>query len=327
MGRRFGLASVVSVLSLCAAVSTGIAADPPDKPEGKAEQRLEDVTVQATHLDEKALSHAVINFVDSHAAPNGRSGLIGRWTQNVCPFAEGLKPAFNQYVTDRIMQVVKSVGAPNGHSPKGCLANVVIVFTDHPQATLDDLAKNYHVLLGYYDPSQEQKVVSFSRPIQAWYLTGTRSFAGGYLSQLAPMKGTGVTQDLPIGMHLDTDPGPAPGGAPGSYFGDSRRSEFQHVTIIVDSRAVTSYPLASVADYVAVLALTRMTSLDGCNPLPSIIDLLAADCPIRAGVDALTAADKAYLRALYSSNLERNLNIAQADVRNRLMQEMSSGGR
>ena len=73
-----------------------------------------------------------------------------------------------------------------------------------------------------------------------------------------------------------------PSGIAGSYFTKGLTSEFLHVLVIVDTRKVAGDSLRSIADYIAMLALTRMGSLDGCSELPSIIDLLSSGCG-RAG--------------------------------------------
>jgi hypothetical protein len=63
-----------------------------------------------------------------------------------------------------------------------------------------------------------------------------------------------------------------------------------------------------------------MAQLDHCAPLPSITDLLANGCNALVA-DTLTVADRAYLKALYSADLEKNLNIERADIKTHMMQE------
>jgi hypothetical protein len=55
--------------------------------------------------------------------------------------------------------------------------------------------------------------------------------------------------------------------------------------------------MGAVGDYIAMLALTQIASLDTCQSLPSIVNLLAAGCANKA--DALSGNDAAYLRGLY----------------------------
>jgi hypothetical protein len=68
-----------------------------------------------------------------------------------------------------------------------------------------------------------------------------------------------------------------------------------------------------------MLALTRMSSLDDCSRLPSIIDLLSSGCGKREKPVALTETDTAYLKALYSANLENTLNLEQGDIRDKMV--------
>ena len=74
-------------------------------------------------------------------------------------------------------------------------------------------------------------------------------------------------------------------------------------------------------DYLALLALTRMADLDLCAPLPSITDLLAGGCATPVA-DSLTGADRAYLKALYSADLGKNLNIERADIHEEMMRQI-----
>ena len=106
-------------------------------------------------------------------------------------------------------------------------------------------------------------------------------------------------------------------GEPASRLGTEGLTGFVNVLIIVDSGEVAEYSLKQIADYVAMLVLTR-TSLDGCSELPSIIDILSADCADRAPPDAITEADISFLKALYAANLEMNLNLERGDIRDQM---------
>ena len=270
--------------------------------------------------DERALSRAISRFVQSHAVPSARSNQIGRWHEDICPLTTGLKPAFNDLVTRRVSEVIRGVGAPHDRSWTGCNTNVVIAFTSSPQGLLDFIAREHHGLLGYYTSAQTRAVTTISHPIEARYVTGTRSLSSGGGSQWAPKNG--AVPDNPTGLLVDTDLGPAPGGTPGSHLGSNRRGEFMHVTVIVDANAVAGYPLTAIADYAAMLALTRVAPQDGCGELPSILDLLATGCGPEAKPAGLTDVDLSYLRALYAADDDRNVNIEQGDMSHRVLQEI-----
>jgi hypothetical protein len=52
------------------------------------------------------------------------------------------------------------------------------------------------------------------------------------------------------------------------------------------------------------------------------MDLLSADCTGRAPPNFITGADVAYLKALYSANLEMNLNLERGDMHDRMLQDV-----
>jgi hypothetical protein len=308
-----------TVFALCAFSTAGSvgAADPP----------LDEVVISTQKFDRRTLDHIIVpRFVQSHGAPSPMIDQVARWRDPVCPKTTGLQSAYNEFVTRRVLAAARAVGAP---TRKKCGINVEIVFTPTPQELLDHLAKVYPALLG---STRSRNDKTFTRALQTWYLTGTRSMAGwspavtgldapptpgssdNPISPTAPLASTpGIQVDLPNGQ------GTAPSGLAGSHLGMSLRSEFLHVMVIVDSHKVTGLPLGALSDYVAMVALTRMASLDTCSELPSIIDLLSAGCGEKAKPSAITVADTAFLKALYGSDLELKLNIEQGEMHDRML--------
>jgi hypothetical protein len=285
-------------------------------------QTLPEVTVTATPLrDHHTLALAVSGFVDSHSAPEAsRTSQIGRWYEPVCPLVTGLQPPGRDFITREILGVARSVGAPTAPVGKKCVT-VEIVFSHEPQALLDHIAKSYRALLGFNPASQTQKqwwksAKTFSRPIQAWYETGTRS-----MDYQPPRGAPSDTCPSCIPALLDSDKTVQPPAGTASRFRQDLRSEFVHVLIIADGGQIARYSLQSVADYLAVLSLTHMSQLDQCAPLPSITDLLASGCTTPVA-DSLTAGDRAYLKALYSADLEKHLNIEQGDIHEQMMRRI-----
>ncbi len=304
---------------LAAAAQTG-APLPPDS------HSLQQVEVVSSKLSRRALNRIVTHFVASHAEPTGTMNQVGRWREVICPKTSGLKPLYAEFVSRRIMAVAHSIGAPTARSVRGCAVNVEIVFTPEPQELLNHIARSYPLLLGSSRSAGDTRI---RRAVQSWYLTGTRSMEGwnppvtGLSSAPSGDMQIQAAISAPFLTGLQIDPpyghGFAPGGISGSHLGAGLTSELLHVFVIVDSREVAGLSLRSVSDYLAMVALTRIGSLDACSELPSITDLLSSGCGTRAKPPALTAADTAYLKALYSSDLEVNLNIEQSDMRDRMV--------
>jgi hypothetical protein len=77
-------------------------------------------------------------------------------------------------------------------------------------------------------------------------------------------------------------------------------SELVHSLIIADAGKVAGQKIDAVADYVAVLALSRWQGLDKCTGLPTILNLMAEGCDADERPDAATPGDLALLTALYT---------------------------
>jgi hypothetical protein len=266
-------------------------------------QALEEVTVSARRdIDHRTLKRVVIpEFVASHGVLSERSGQIGRWRTAVCPMTVGLKPEHDNYVSQRILAVARDVGAP-AQQVGLCTPNVQILFTATPQEEVDDLARTPWI--GYAKVSYKQ-LATFSHPIQAWYVAGTQTDTS--LSVLS-----GVVIDNQFNLIF----------GPADRFREPR-SEIVNIAIIVDATRTRGYSLRTVADYIAVLALTQ-ASLDGCNALPSVIDLFSPDCSARTSPTSITPADVAYLKALYSSDLERRVSMERGEMRNRMLKTIEA---
>jgi hypothetical protein len=252
-------------------------------------------------------SHYVraLKFVQSHGTPAAKTGQLARWSDAICPVTLGLSPAMNAFVSARVAALAAEVGAPVAKRA-GCRPNVEILFTDQPQTLVKRVARKQSAFLGYHDASQTASLVTFSRPIQAWYLTGTQNNKGQRSVDVSEGKAAselGVTQTNG-GLQALEQMAQTPEGCADSHFTRCLSSLFVNVLIVADQNALSGRQIGPVADYVAMLALTQPRSFDGCDALPSILDLLSTKCGDRSEPDGVTDNDVAYLRALYRVNLE-----------------------
>ncbi len=284
-----------------------------------APQQTESVTVTG------ARSRQVLDqFVQSFAAPSRMTGKLARWEDGVCPITVGLKPAFTKFISDQVKAVAAQVGAPvNGHGD--CKPNIEIVFTTAPLGLLDNIRKKQDAFLGYADnDAQRDALAKVSRPIQAWYLTASRDLRGNTLVDSAKALPTEIT--LPDPYHnppfitVLTKQGAM--SVTGGRLDDGMRSTLYHVIIVADPTKLADYEIGTLADYIAMLALAQLSSLDLCQTLPSIVNTLAKDCAMPA--TALTANDLGYLRGLYAIGPGRNLR-GQEDAIAFQMQQQQDG--
>jgi len=300
---------VLSAMLFCPpAVS---AAEFPGRPVPQDSNPLSEVDVTASKLDERELNSVAMKFVASHAAVDPALHQMSRWRAGICPSVTGLTASADAFVMSRVEEVARSVGAGRRGADPKCEVNVQIVFTTEPQKLVDHIANAYPVLLG---ASRSAGDTAISRAIQPWYLTGTAS-PGGFQPSA---ESADATLNLALVGPVNGS-GNQPSGTTGSYFTKGLTSELRHVLVIVDRGKVATLSVRAIADYVAMLSLTHMGSLDACGELPSIIDLLSSGCGERGKPTSLTNADTAYLKALYSSNRETNLNLEQAEMRDRMI--------
>ena len=246
-----------------------------------------------------------------------------RWRQPVCPTTLGLSPAMNEFVTERVKDVAAEVGAPKGK----CQSDVVIVFTSEPQKLLDSMRAKAPALLGFHYPAQLKRIATLTHPIQAWYTTATaggdRSAGMGGLaaSNLAGPIGAG---EGPGGATIDDGCCGTPGGCAGSRLTECLSNQIVAVVVIADRKQVDERPIGPIADYIAMLVLSKV-DLDGdCGELASIVNLMSPKCADDVRPDVLTGADIAFLKALYQINMTE-LMWAQQDSVADLMAVNSAG--
>jgi hypothetical protein len=261
------------------------------------------VTVPKPPTTQELAGESVQNFIAHHARPSAVIGQMARWRTGICPVTLGLSPAFRAYVSARLRAVAEGIGAPVQPENK-CDSNVQIIFTTEPQKMLDAVMKRNSRVLGFHHPNQTRALATFNHPIQGWYVTGTRGVSG--------------PEQIDDSM---ASPGSAPAGQPGSHLSTYRSSVIVNAFIVADTNKLVGYPVGSISDYIAVVVLTMVSSLDNCDPLPSILDLMSATCGDRKKPAAITAGDLAYLKALYQANLELVPSLETSSVLDNMMRQ------
>ena len=316
-----------------ASLSTAALAQSPSRP-GTASPSQNSVGVVVVTGKRKAsdatVRTVIAPFVSLHAARDRKTGMLVRVPPSgVCPIALGLSPAFNAFVTARIFAVAKSVRAPVAKAGE-CQPNVEIVFTEAPQDLVDRLAKRSgDEILGFHYVGESRALSRVTRPIQAWYMTGTVS--------AAPAEATRVIDVIalqprrladganPSEAVVDRAYWPDPYSGTGSRMSPRHNSQLVNVLIVADLGKLDGREIGPISDYVAMLALSQVRSLDACNTLPSILDMLAAGCQSRPAPEALTDSDTAFLKALYTSDLSTSGDSGSYRVEHAMAKDIVAG--
>ncbi len=307
---QWALSATLSLILVLGTATLFARVQKPADSSADGQSEIPSVTVTGhRELDPNALEHTILpKFVLSHSSLSGRTHQIGRWQEEVCPDTFGLQSDFEEYVSRRIKTVAEGVGAPGRSGLLQCAVNVQIVFTSRAKEQLANVAESRPDLLGYAQLAFRRQA-TMTHAIQAWYLTTT------HVDQMRGVD-TGVIGETQAEAMFGVVIGIA------SRFADVR-SDIRHVLVIVDTTKLRGYSQRTVADYIAMLVLTR-TDQDGCSDLPSILDLLSDNCGLRDKPESITDADVAYLRALYSSHLSMKVNLERVEVRDRMLKILNN---
>jgi hypothetical protein len=235
-------------------------------------------------------------------------GKLARWRRGICPYTIGLGDKYAAYVTERIREVAAAVGAPV-NPDSNCRPNIEVVFTTKPQDFMDNVRKSGPAFLGYFaNYSQADEMAKVTHPIQAWYTTDTLDNNGSPQVDTGRCGGT-TLNTLPLEVGQDTGLQSPQGsitlnlscsramGWSGSRLGNPFDAGFYNVLIVAEPAKLTDHEVGALADYISMLALSQSDSLDSCQELLSISNLLTKGCA--SASTKITDGDLAYLRGLY----------------------------
>jgi hypothetical protein len=304
---------------VCSALVLGAAAQEAPRPAAPTEN----VTVTVIKDGEAAVG----KFVEGMTVPTRVTGKVARWKNGICPIVVGLPPESAKLLVRKIRALAAEVGAPvNASDP--CPGNIEVIFTAQPQALLDNIRIMHPVLLGYYDNSaQADRLATSTRPIQSWYSTATVDARGNPIVDGGRKGGVHLSISLPpSGLPGPPDivelymPDAAVTNVTGGRLGDGVSSALNNVMIVADTGKLLGRDAGNVGDYIAMLALAQIVPPETCQPLPSILNLLAPGC----SGETLTSADTAYLRALYKITTTTTLAGQRREIQYQMKQALTA---
>lgn len=306
--RKLKLAGWIAAALLATGPAFATASEPAGPAKAATSTDLSGVTVTGPQAPSPVVN-AASQFVRSHV-PTSRNEQYARFHDPICVKVIGMPAEFDAFVAQRIVELARAVNAPIDPSAS-CSPNVDVIFSSEPQAQLSDIAKRRDVLFGYYLHSEIKKLTTFSRPVQSWYLTRSRDTHGDNILELydpAPCVSS------PKGI-CDLK-APALTGRAGSRLGNDMSSELVHSLVIADANKLSGEKIGAVADYIAVLALSRWQGLERCNSMSTILNLMADGC--EGPPDAATPGDLAMLRGLYMVASREAGALQRAEIAGRL---------
>jgi hypothetical protein len=304
--RRIVFAAIAAALGWPAAAGAQI----PDSP-------AVTVTAPAAPTDQELAGESLSQFIMHHATVHyvntGTTGNLARWRggrQSICPQTAGLTPEYDAFVTARLRALAAYVGAPVQSDPQ-CKANVQMIFTSTPEEKMDAVRKWAIVAFRNRYTGGTKELIAFrsDHAIQGWYMTTS----GGAVVLNTDVASVGL-EVWPVWPQIT--PHYAAMGTLGTHLGGGSGSGIGIgiVILIVDTTKMGGYSIETLADYLSMLTLSVAQSPDHCDPLPSILDLMSPSCSAREPPRRLTAADLAFLKALYYRNTGVGQSLSRAEI-------------
>ncbi len=278
------------------------------------------VIAESKHLTKPELEKASLSFVQTYATPTAKLDQFARWREPICISVVGLDAGKAEKLSARIKDVAKTIGVKTLGA--GCVSNIEIIFSQGERPWLDWVGSNRDAILSYHYVTDLSELRTLTRPVQAWYETATRR-DGGQDNGLTFASGTRALNAVSARDEtIDNVPGPSPAGCGDSRFSSCLQSVFKNVLVYVDGQRMKEGDLGPLTDYLAMMTLSQPRTLDGCANFASVMDILASRCPDRVGATSLTWADQAYLKALYTADLEARRGSEESDIAARMARNL-----
>jgi hypothetical protein len=261
-------------------------------------------------MAQPASDQAINDFVDGHSAIT-RLEKIARWEDPICPNVTGLPANFITYITKRILDLAKGVGAPV-NADQGCKSNLEVVFTTKPQDLLNSIREKQPVMLGYYNNNaQADQMAQIKHIIQSWHAIQTVDLRGRkQLDSRNATQGNAISSNTAASAGMRT--------------GDGLRSTYYAGIVVANPEKLGDPELGTLGDHIAMLALAQPATFGVCRELPSILDMTNPECRKDAPVKALTKADVGYLVGLYKMDAGASLRVQKDTIASMVREKLAT---
>ncbi len=273
---------------------------------GPSAEESEEIVVTGRHAGKQSIRRAAGLFGRKiEATPV--DGQIARWNDPICPKVRGIDQRLQEFVTSRIRQIGREVGAPL--AGERCRTNMLITFTPDAKGLVAAMERRSARTFSAATVEERAILRNSSAPVRWWYTTLLEGSDGRPLLDESPalISESAVLPRNGRERYLSS---------PQSSLIDSKfRATIAGAAVLIDVNQASGYSLLSVADYAAFVALARVRSDIEVVSAPSIIALFTSGAP---RTEALTKWDMAYLQALYKAPANRTASVQ----RRRIVDEM-----
>lgn len=250
------------------------------------------------------------SFVQQLAAISPMADQLPRWDAMVCTSVAGMPARQAQFLADRIAQRAAAVGLQPGGP--GCVPNVAIFVTGESDTFARQLFEQDRTLFAYF---QSNGVSTLGQQALDDFLSTPRAVRWWHVSETFGADGMSLAGDASRGG-LENAPAVRSNG---SRLSGNTREDLMQAIVIIDARRVQGVQLASLADYVALVALAQINPHAATAEYPTILNLFEGTQVNASGPAALTQWDEAFLDALYkSARNASNQRVQQNEIARRM---------
>ncbi len=239
----------------------------------------QDADAAAGHAPSRGRADAYVQ----HVLPGSSSQSVGRWRDPLCPLVSGLARDQAEALLERLSVIAREAGAPLGAAD--CHPNLYIIAAADPKTTLKAWVKRQPLLFGPGHEAEVQRVIETARPVRVWLKVASTGVNGHYATDhsqaLFAMSGQSSVPVLNW-----TDP---------THLSASTARYIAGAAVVLGPQ-VGKVSLGQLAAYIALSTFAEVNPDADLGSEPSILTLFR---PGGAAPEGLSAADEAYLKALY----------------------------
>jgi hypothetical protein len=234
----------------------------------------------------------VQSFVSTVTQLDGE--LVSSWVTAICPKVVAEDPAHVAYIRERLLEVAAEVPF-NANADAACHPNLFVILTGAP----DDFIAGWRERdpgMFIWRPRRGVSRSPESLPVRTWHNVALEP-ADGEVAAGGACKSLGVKSRL---SQLDDS---KCFKSKVSRIRSSVSENLQSVLVLVDTNQAAGVTLRQLADYIALVSLSKVDLAADFSRSDSILRLFASD-DATARPGRLTSWDLAFLRGLYRQSYE-----------------------
>ncbi|GAA0394502.1 hypothetical protein GCM10009093_21350 [Brevundimonas terrae] len=276
---------------------------------------VDEVVVSARQLDEQ-----VSSFVRDISVPDFNLN-VARWHRDMCVSVVNMQNDVAQYIIDRVAEVALEVDVKPGDP--GCSANVTVIATANANETTGEIVNRYrNTLLPDVSGARRsrqalERFAESDLPVRWWHISILIDPDTGQAA--SRMQNGHITGEYAVGHESDGLKSIVDFPSVevrSTNLRSGLRSDLASAIIILDMEKVAGISVPQIADYIAMIALTRVNMDADYSDYNSVLSLMTDK-----DILGLTEWDMAFLRSIYSADLTHKLKSHQMAELRYLMAE------